>query len=103
MEITTYKDIKLKNGQIIPKNTKGFAYPIKDQDFACEFTYYTGKEAKDNTIILRYGSLFQPPKTEELSEWVFDSVCDSILGESVEPDGHDSEGFPSWLLALGMI
>lgn len=45
----------------------------------------------------------EAPTMEELQEWVYDSVCNSINGETVEPDGYDEEGFPSWLLALGMI
>lgn len=43
------------------------------------------------------------PTMEELQEWVYDSVCNSVTGDTVEPDGHDEHGFPSWLLALGMI
>jgi alpha-amylase/alpha-mannosidase (GH57 family) len=43
------------------------------------------------------------PDTDQLTEWVHDSMCESILGENVEPDGIDEHGSPSWLLAMGMI
>jgi len=40
---------------------------------------------------------------DEIEDAVCDSVCLSIGGETVEPDGWDSNGAPSWLLALGLI
>lgn len=43
------------------------------------------------------------PTTEQITDWVTDSVCESMLGYTVEPDGIDEEGSPSWLLALGLI
>jgi len=43
------------------------------------------------------------PSMRQLEEWTFDSVCESLLGETVEPDGYSSDGAPSWLLALGLI
>lgn len=43
------------------------------------------------------------PDPDELMQMSFEGVCISVAGEEVEPDGYDSNGFPSWLLALGMI
>jgi len=43
------------------------------------------------------------PSYEELEACVFDSVCTSITGSTVEPDGHGPDGAPSWLLLLGAI
>ena len=43
------------------------------------------------------------PDTEQLEEWVFDSVCDATDGCVVEPDGMCPHGHPSWLLAMGLI
>jgi hypothetical protein len=43
------------------------------------------------------------PSLEKIGEWVADSVCETVTGEMVEPDGVGSDGAPSWLLALGMI
>lgn len=45
----------------------------------------------------------EEPSYTQLEAWVLDSVCDSVLGEQVEPDGYDPAGSPSWLLAFGMI
>jgi hypothetical protein len=47
----------------------------------------------------RYFDAFEKPSLDELD----DSICPSITGESVEPDGFDEYGAPSWLIALGLI
>ncbi len=92
----TEKVIKLKAGGELPKGL-----PV------------TFEEGKDSTCLVhgdraepyrvRITSAFRAPSMEELEEWVNDCVCDSVLGERIEPDGHDEHGAPSWLLALGMI
>jgi len=42
--------------------------------------------------------------TEDLlQQATFDGICPSLLGDDVEPDGWDSEGFPSALMAYGII
>lgn len=43
------------------------------------------------------------PEQEQLEEWVMDSVCEATDGCTVEPDGTCSHGYPSWLLALGVM
>lgn len=43
------------------------------------------------------------PTTDQLEEWVMDSVCESITGDTVEPDGYGPDGAPSWLIALGLV
>lgn len=45
----------------------------------------------------------EPPDRADLHRIVLDSMCPSITGYDVEPDGHDPDGAPSWLLALGLI
>lgn len=39
----------------------------------------------------------------QLEAWAGDSVCETVTGDTVEPDGTGADGAPSWLLALGMI
>ncbi len=46
---------------------------------------------------------FIPITEETIREGVCDGSCESMIGDTVEPDGHDEYGFPSVLLALGMI
>lgn len=43
------------------------------------------------------------PSMDTIAEWMADSVCETVTGEFVEPDGVGSDGAPSWLLALGLI
>lgn len=38
-----------------------------------------------------------------IQEAVMDGTCPSLLGDDVEPDGWDSAGFPSAMLAYGII
>ncbi len=39
----------------------------------------------------------------ELEEATFDGTCETPNGHSVEPDGVDPQGVPSWLLIHGLI
>jgi len=43
------------------------------------------------------------PKLHNLQEVLASGTCPSLLGEEVEPDGWDGQGFPSYLLAIGML
>lgn len=40
---------------------------------------------------------------EDIMSALIDDICPTLTGENVEPDGWDSEGFPSILLAAGLI
>ena len=43
------------------------------------------------------------PSVKTLERWSNDCRCKTIDGCFVEPDGECSHGYPSWLLALGLI
>jgi len=49
------------------------------------------------------GQRFDTPDYEFIREMVYDSVVSSLYDYDVEPDGHDPEGSPSWLLAIGLM
>ena len=49
------------------------------------------------------GKTFDTPPLETLNHWMWDSVCETLEGGTIEPDGWDHEGCPSWLLALNLI
>ena len=42
------------------------------------------------------------PESDQIEEWVLDSVCDATDGCQVEPDGICPHGYKSWLLILGL-
>ena len=43
------------------------------------------------------------PSISSLSRWDSNGNCKSLLGETVEPDGTDSYGSPSWLIHMNLI
>ena len=43
------------------------------------------------------------PSLATLQEWQTDSICETVTGDQVEPDGHGPDGAPIWLVALRMI
>ena len=49
------------------------------------------------------GERFDTPSFEEIRDWVFDSVCETLDGQRIEPDGVAHNGCPAWLLALGLM
>lgn len=96
MQATTKKQIKLKSGEILPKGLPVSFIP--DNYSLC---LVQGERAEPYKV--RVTSAFEAPSLEELEEQCNDGVCDSVLGERVEPDGTDEYNSPSWLLVLGMI
>ena len=43
------------------------------------------------------------PASFTLRKWDDAGICKAVDGCTVEPDGICQHGYPSWLLALGMI
>ena len=90
----TEKSIKLKTGETLPA---GLPCSFLEPSTACIV------HAPTRDVRVRASSAFEVPSTEELQEAASDGLCPSVFGETTEPDGWDSEGSPSWLLALGLI
>ena len=49
------------------------------------------------------GEIFDTPDYECFAEWTFDRGCETLEGCTIEPDGWDYEGCPSWLLAVNLV
>ena len=49
------------------------------------------------------GEEYEVPDLEMLREWGNDGGSEALDGCWVEPDGYCEHGYPSWLIALGMI
>ena len=65
---------------------------------------FNGCNLTINTLRLgRYFKGFDTFCPEDFEEAAMDCVAPSMTGERVEPDGWDSKGFPSILLAAGLI
>ena len=56
------------------------------------------------TKLHAYFAEFAPlPSIEELTGMIDEGGCESMTGQWVEPDGWDDKGFPSVLMAMGLI
>ena len=55
-----------------------------------------------STSLNKWFEEFQGFNMNDIEEAICDGVCPSLTGQDVEPDGWDSEGMPSILLAAGM-
>lgn len=87
--MTTKKDIKLKDGSILPKGS-----PVTfDGTSIC---LVMGKR-------VRITSAFPTPSISTMEKWNNNGVCKTATGAKVEPDGIDSYGCPSWLMVMGLV
>lgn len=105
--VTTYREIKLKGGRIIPANTEvEVSFLEKDSDTNISIA---NRDRLCNirhnglTSLVRIISVFERPDMETLEEWNNDAVCETPLGNRTEPDGYDEFGAPSWLMVLGFM
>jgi len=99
MKVTLYKDIRLKDGTVLQKGRKALIFPREQSDRTC----HVKMTDTGDLYVLHYTSVIKPPDLSTLMSQDLDGVVESIDGEMVEPDGHSPDGFPSWLLALGML
>lgn len=107
MKVTFVKDAKLKSGKQIPTGTEAEVIPHPDPT---KYLYYMLVTLPDGTNfktkMINFPQIFTGgglPSMDELEEWLNDGVAESVAGYSVEPDGYDQHGFPSWFIVLGMI
>lgn len=96
MSIKTEKQIKLKTGEVLPKGLPVEFIPSRNS--VCRVIAGCGRE-----YMVRITSAFITPSMDEIDEAMCDGVCMSVAGETIEPDGHDEHGSPSWLLVFGLI
>lgn len=93
----TQKDIKIKDGSILPKGLPVTFIP--DKYTRC----LVHSPARSEPYQVRIASAFKAPSMSTLERWNMDGVCKTPTGYRVEPDGHGPDGSPAWLLALGFI
>ena len=53
--------------------------------------------------VRKHGLLFATPSLEDIQRMIIDNVIPALDECSVEPDGQCPHGYPSWLVALGLI
>ena len=106
MKIREYKakaEVKFKSGRVI---SVGETVAFRWDEGCNPILVRVGSEKLEQRVgISTWCKLVgkKLPTDKQLEHWVYDSVCLTPLGNRVEPDGHDSEGCPSWLMVLGLI
>jgi hypothetical protein len=96
--IKTPYNLKLKDGSTIPKGSTLLFVSTHPEKPSIGVFSWNGKEYR-----MRFRNVIKAPSMKRLERWVYDSVCESVFGNTCEADGFDALGSPSWLLALGMI
>ncbi len=98
-------EIKMLDGGVLPvgkkfsirweETVKGNRPRVKACDAENEY------KISNRTAIKMLGK--KQPSISSLSRWDSNGNCKSLLGETVEPDGTDSYGSPSWLIHMNLI
>ena len=100
------KELKLKDGTIYSKGER-FCVNRPDQDRPTIATIdhlESGRQIKIPSARLhKYFPGFKAPKASMMDPDFDSAICESIKGGICEPDGGDDAGWPSVLLAAGMI
>lgn len=93
----TQKPITLKDGSILPVGLKVTFIPNKDSRCLVHSPVHP------EPLQVRITSAFKAPSMKQLEKWSYDSICKTPTGKRTEPDGHGSDGSPSWLMVYGLI
>lgn len=107
MKTTTKKSFTSKKGTAINKGERvTVSFTVKgkaSQEFLPNYVRIRTEDGR--SIITRNfkGAGIRVPSMRALEHWACDSVCESVFGSVIEPDGWDSEGSPSWLLVFGIV
>ena len=98
-------EIKMKDGSVLPEGKK---FSIRWEETSIGHRPRVKVYGSDSEFKISNGSAIKmlgkkEPSISSLSRWNSNGNCKSILGETVEPDGTDSYGSPSWLIVKGLI
>ena len=112
------RDLKLKNGDAIPKGTSVEVKFLGKKNSAGETACYlhpdyTGKSGRNYMmkpvkypIIILHKTISgfgKPPSMGRVEKMIDSGVATTPTGKRVEPDGFGPDGSPSWLLVLGIL
>ena len=97
-------DVTTKSGNTFNNGIEmDLSFPQESDGRVCIATDSDGRRFRIRISSLKDKFGIRVPSMKTLEKWVDDGTCSSIGGKSVEPDGWDSNGTPSWLIALGLI
>jgi hypothetical protein len=105
MKTIVAKTIKFKDKTYWEPGTEVLITVHRDNPNCAVLTRVSDTQTKriNSLHLCDYFSEFEKFTPEDVEAAICDSVCTSLTGETVEPDGWDSEGFPSLLLACGLM
>ncbi len=110
MRSKTIALINLKSGYSVPLGTEcDVTVPNRSEPMIAKVDVLAEDGSIDKSFLIPSALLwkrfygFQEFTQDDLQDTLFDSTCVSLTGDTVEPDGWDSEGFPSILLACGLM
>jgi hypothetical protein len=108
------RDMKMKNGDVLPGGTHGSLWFIPGDYSMCNITFdWVGPSGRNYTqepmktrIDLAGGwlrGIAKPPSISALQRMSDNAIATTPTGKRVEPDGIAQDGSPSWLLVMGLI
>ena len=105
MKTQLINPLKLKSGVEFPSGTPVSVYPHLNDVHAQLFVDGSFEPITIRLINLyRYFPEFMEVTQEAIDEAMMDGECPSMTGETgIEPDGHDSDGWPSILAAARIL
>lgn len=96
------KNVTLKDGTTYDKGISGEVhFDLKNPSYCALVLNGRSISARSSVALTLIGK--KAPTVKTMEKWSFDGVAKSVGNKSVEPDGWDPNGNPSWLLILGYI
>lgn len=104
MKVNVSNPIRFKDGSEWTKGTPVIIEVKQDRPTRAILENLHTGEIKQvrSTSLNKWFDEFIEISQNDLELAVYDCECPSLLGDNVEPDGWDSEGMPSILLACGI-
>lgn len=95
--------LKFKSGEIWEVGTLVNVSVEEDRPFVAIVSKNGDKKMIRSANLYHYFQGFIKYTEKDMEAGIMDGICKSLTGARVEPDGWDSEGFPSILLANALI
>jgi len=103
MKTNLIHSLKLKSGAEFPIGTPVSVFP-HENDIHAHLIIDSEPYILRMVKLFHYFAEFIEVTPEALDKAMMDGECPSMTGETgIEPDGHDSDGWPSILAASGII
>ena len=99
-KVFTNSPIKMKSGYTI---RTGSQIEIAFEQIGYKYGIHLRHQNNNFKVSLQLLKKLQgikQPSIKTLQKWEYNGISKSVFGKTVEPDGHDEYGSPSWTLLL---